>query len=494
MKKLFALLSFQIIFWGVSAQLTPCDSANFDCSLDLRQQMFFNIVTSDPISYAKNPLPASFRDVKYLNDAYSAANGPCPPPTADQCLNDASSLVYTVTYPKDHDYDACPLKAIVLFHAGGFAECSNYQLYLITTLATNLAQKGFVVYDAEYRRGVVQDAIDPSYTTAQQYLGPYRAEQDERGFFRSMIKKERNKSSFPDEVWRIDTSNIFIGGMSAGAFSALNVAWYTNAMTYSLFAPPITSGSINSVLGTPDAEDFYYGEPDNDFYSFYQPKIKAVCSLWGAIPMPYNPYGNINQQPAFFAAARLTPAIMFHGYLDKTFPFINGSPFSQNVNLSPANPPEELIYNSINYCITNGPFSVNPFSNVVDVINGSSYNIYKILTYYSIKCELYIDCSMGHGLDDNCCLSPPDKKKNKTTQQCTVSCNYGSNFGTSASNQEETAEYMSERIAVFFQKILHQSQSSFTHNVFIDCENTSHNCGPNTNCDIHACNGQTIDF
>jgi hypothetical protein len=493
MKKLYLFfICLQILYTAVSAQpLTPCDSANLDCTLDLRSPIFFNIVTSPPITYAKDPLPSFFRDVKYLDDQYGSITSPCPPPPRDQCLNDASSLVYTVTYPKDHDYAACPLKAIVLFHAGGFAECSNYQLYLITTLATDLAQKGFVVYDAEYRRGVVQDGVNGTYFTVQQQLGPYRAEQDERGFFRSMIKKERNKSSFPDEVWRIDTSNVFIGGMSAGAFSALNVAWYTNAMTYSLFTPPITSGSINSVLGTPDAEDFYYGEPDLDFYSFYQPKIKAVCSLWGAIQMPWNPYHNINQQPAFFANARLTPAIMFHGYMDPIFPLVDSMPFPQAVNLSPAIEPQ---YNTINYCINNGPFSLNAFPNVTDLINGSSYNIYKILTYYSIKCELYVDCSMGHGLDDNCCLSPPDKKKNKKTQQCTDDCNYGSNFGTTASNQAETTEYMSERIAVFFQKILHQSQSSFAHNIFIDCENTSHNCDANTNCTIQGCNGEPIDF
>ncbi len=226
MKKLyFLLLCLQILCIDSNAQpLTSCDSAGLDCSLDLRQQMFFNITTSSPISYAKNPLPTSFKDVKYLDDKYGSTTSSCPPPPGDQCLNDGSSLVYTVTYPKDHDYSACPLKAIVLFHAGGFAECSNYQLYLITTLATDLAQKGFVVYDAEYRRGVVQDTINGTYITVQQQLAPYRAEQDERGFFRSMIKKERNKSSFPTEVWRIDTNNIFIGGMSAGAFSALNVA------------------------------------------------------------------------------------------------------------------------------------------------------------------------------------------------------------------------------------------------------------------------------
>jgi hypothetical protein len=92
-----------------------------------------------------------------------------------------------------------------------------------------------------------------------------------------MIKRERNKSSFPD-YWKIDTTNVFIGGMSARAFTALNVAWYTNAMTYSLFASPIASGNIQQVLGPLDV-NFYYGEPDLSFEIFTRQKSKvyAVC-------------------------------------------------------------------------------------------------------------------------------------------------------------------------------------------------------------------------
>jgi len=469
MKQLCALLLLQIAWGGIAAQLTSCDSASLVCSLDLTQPIFGN-VKIDTLSYAKSPLPALFLDVKYKDDGYGKPVI-CLGPENDECLNDGSALRYYAYYPMDHDYTSCPLKPIVLMHAGGFAECSSFDLPLANDLAFKLAQRGFVVFNVEYRRGIVQDAITPTYTTAQQHLAPYRAAQDIRGFFRSMIKRERNKNSFPDD-WRIDTNNVFIGGMSAGAFTALNVAWYTNSMIYSLYATPIASANIQYVLGSPDV-NFYYGEPDLDFHDFYQPKIKGVFNCWGAIPMPYAAYANINDQPAFFSDSHLTPAILFHGYLDKTFPFIDDMPNSQDVNFSLPPNLGDSDYNSVDFCIKNnlGPFSVNASSTVIDLINGSSYNIYKMLSSYSKRCEIYVDCSMGHGLDPN--------------------SNYHSDFGSGATNQTQTAEYMASRIAVFFQKMFDPPQT-YGKTIFVDCANTSKNCETNTNCTNRSCGADDL--
>ncbi len=490
---MYVLLLLQLFFTSLQAQtLTACDSARLNSALDLRDTILHNIVTTDTISYAKSPLPSSFKDVKYTGDGYDSAHG-CPRPAADSCLNDSNALVYTVTYPKDHLYNLCPLKAVILMHAGGFAECSTYDQYVIKRMAVQLAQKGFVVYNGEYRRGInPEPANNGIYTSAQQHIAPYRAVQDIRGLFRSIIKRERNKSQFND-YWRIDTTNIFIGGFSAGALAALDVAWYTNSMLDSLYAPPIASGNISYVPGTPDA-DFYYGEPDLDFHNFYQPKIKAVCSMWGAIPMPAKPYIDTLKQPFFFTNAHLTPAILFHGVQDQTFPFINRFGFSQNVYLS-GFPSSAPTYNSVSFCIKNnmGPFTVDATSSTADFVNGSSYNIYKILTYYSKKCEIYVDCTMGHGLDANCGGCSGDLMNLHKNKTCDT-CKYGSSFGTTAKDQAETIDYMASRIAVFFQKILHLSQSSFGNTIFVDCENKSHNCGANTNCTNRSCGSQPIIF
>lgn len=368
-------------------------------------------------------------------------------------------------------------------HAGGFAECSSYNQSVIKRMATTLASKGFVVFNVEYRRGRTPDrAIGSIYKTAQEHLAPYRAAQDIRGFFRSMIKRERNKSQFSDE-WKIDTANIFIGGFSAGAFTALNVAWYTNSMINSLYSPAVTStssGNITTLLGSPDI-DFYYGEPDLDFHDFYQPKIKGVCSMWGAIPMPYQPYNNENQQPLFFANSNLTPAILFHGYNDPVFPLLDRPPnYTRNVYLSPPPTSGGIDYNSVSNCVNTsaGIFKVNTSGSSADLINGSSYNIYKILTYYSKRCEIYVDCTMGHGLDDNC-TSPPG-------------C-YGSDFGSGAINQDQTVDYMATRIAVFFQKVLHPP-TTYGNTIFVECANNSIKCQVNTNCTNRSCSNQDIIF
>ncbi|MBS1747234.1 MAG: hypothetical protein JST21_13775, partial [Bacteroidetes bacterium] len=455
----------------MNAQLTPCDTANLDCSLDLTAAIF-NDIHIDTLSYAKNPLPALLADIKYKNDVYGQPQG-CTPPETDECLNDGSALKYYVYYPKDHNYAACPLKAVVLAHSGGFAECSNFDQPGINKISLFLAQRGFVVFNVEYRRGIMLDSSNLSNKSVQQYKAPYIAEQDIRGFFRSMIKRERNKSQFND-FWSIDTNTVYMGGMSAGDYAVINTAWYSKSMNDSLYAPPITSGNIQYVLGKLDV-DFYYGEPDLDFYSFYQPKIKAIFSMWGAAPMPWNPYKNINQQPAFFADAHLTPAIFFHGYQDATFPFINRTGFSQDVNLSPSTPSDELQYNSTDFCIRNdkGPFKVDSSASIIDITNGSSYNMYRILKYYSVQCEIYVDCSMKHGLDGD---GP----------------GYGSNFGSSATNQEQTELYIAQRFAVFIQKLLHPP-AIYGNTIFVDCENTSKNCTTNTNCTNRSC-GELIDF
>lgn len=459
------------LLWGgaVNAQLTPCDSAGLDCQLDLTQAIYSDIAV-DTLSYAKNPLPLLFRDVRYKLDQYGSPPS-CDTPENDECLNDGAALSYYVFYPRDHNYAECPSKPVVIMHAGGFGECSSFDLPLINDLAELLAERGFVVFNVEYRRGVVRDSNNSDYTTAQQHLAPYRTIQDIRGFIRSMIKRERNKSQFND-VWRIDTNDIFIGGTSAGAFTALNVAWYTNSMIYSLYALPIASANIQQVLGSPDA-DFYYGEPDLDFSAFYQPKIKGLFNCWGAIPMPHAGYSNINNQPSFFASAHLTPAILFHGFNDDVFPFANLFPdFKQRVYLSP--PAAGYDFNTVSFCIRTeqGAFSVNDTANTADLINGSSYNIFRVLNAYSKRCEIHVDCQMEHGLDAD-------------------GSGYSSNFGTSATNQYQTAVYMASRIAVFFQKILHPP-STWGNMIFVECENTSKNCDTNTNCTNRNCNGDNI--
>lgn len=94
--------------------------------------------------------------MKYVNDdAYDPQQ--CPAPVGNQCDNDGSSLIYDVYYPTDHDYTSCPLPAVILFHAGGFIECTNLEQPDIVTMCQELAKRGFVAFSVEYRTGRIKD-------------------------------------------------------------------------------------------------------------------------------------------------------------------------------------------------------------------------------------------------------------------------------------------------------------------------------------------------
>lgn len=101
--------------------------------------------------------------------------------------------------------------------------------------------------------------------------------------------------------------------------------------------------------------------------------------------------------------------------------------------------------------------------------------------------ELYVDCSMAHGLDTDC-VTCGGTIANKTKGTCTP-CTYGSSFGTSATNQLQTTVYMAARIAIFSQPIMANYPSILAfgakgRSYFKDCENfrkcnqiNNHACG-----------------
>jgi len=112
--------------------------------------------------------------------------------------------------------------------------------------------------------------------------------------------------------------------------------------------------------------------------------------------------------------------------------------------------------------------------------------------------ELYVDCSMAHGLDDDCgCGGQSNKKKDKNNN-C-IPCTYASTFGISATNQDTTIEYIAWRAAVFTHAIM---KNRITHpttpvlpfgatgeSFFKDCEN-ARECNQSSN--PRTCNSLTL--
>ncbi len=446
---LLLLLLFNLNIYSLYAQIPASrDSTPVRCTWNLKNAIFTRIVHSDHISYAKSSSNAC-SNVSNAGDVEKTDIG-CYP--ADGCSDCNSSMFYDVYYPR-HDFTAVALPAIILAHPGGFAQCSSYDEELMRTLCEGFAKRGFVAFNVEYRRGRIKDPSQ-HFTSVQQQLAAYRGFQDIRGAIRSIIKRQR----LMRDPFIIDTNYIFVGGASAGGYTTLNVAWYTNSMVYDVYSIP-SGPTIQNVLGPLDI-DYYFGEPTIQ----YKDKIKGVMVMWSGMPIPYRYRTGTSKESHFFNdyKATLKPLIAFHGSKDPVFPFYTDD--NQIVYFSPAIAPH-LFYNSENRCLLTGPYTLEGDSKSPDLINASPLNMYNILQDLnpSILKELYVDCDMKHGLDLN--------------------DSFKSNFGTSASSQAQVMIYMVERSATFFQAIMNGKtpRDIGQPTKFTECENKRVKCNVQVN-------------
>lgn len=437
---------------------TPCLNTPYNGNLNLKNALYSTFTRVGPISYAIQPislLPITFGDVKYVMDENYVDGSNCDVEAnaIDSCFNDAENLIYDVYYPSTYsNFETCPLPAVILFHAGGYLECSNYRQPGIRVVCEELAKRGFVAFSVEYRAGRIKDP-DIRYTSVQQELAVYRACQDARGAIRSIIKRQNNETSGDNwgDPYRINSEKIFVGGFSAGGVAAMNAAWYTNSMTYQVF--PSTGATIQQVLTGINA-DFYYGESTGALAIEYQSKIKATAAMWTAVPIPisFDDPGNFEWQ--FFNSSLLKPHIGFVGKQDDVFPYPDNS--SQHVKFSPTS---NVAYNTEDWCIrtTNGNYTLEGNAATDDLINGSCLNMRNILNHYTIPNELYVDCSMHHGLSSG-------------------TYGFEGDFGTSATTSNQASAYIAQRMATFFQAVLNNNAGSIGTDFFPNCENTRQGC------------------
>lgn len=225
-KKLFAFALLLILSFSLLAQ-TPND-----CTVNLKFPLYTEIAIDPNKSYAKDPLPADCKDVIYKWDQ----DGACS--LYNACIYPTASLKYDVYYPVRLNQGP-PLPAVIFFHGGGLAECPDKDQYLIQKICSTFAERGFVVFNVEYRRGRTKDPRNELYASAQHQLAVYRALQDCRGAIRTIIKRQQEQNGqSPPMPYRIDLDNIFVGGVSAGGLMSVMNTWYSNDMIYQSFPVP----------------------------------------------------------------------------------------------------------------------------------------------------------------------------------------------------------------------------------------------------------------
>ncbi len=158
----------------------------------------------------------------------------------------------------------------------------------MTTWCEHFAKSGYVVASINYRMGFRVNKA------SIQKCG-YAAMQDAHAAIRYLVAHA--------DQYGIDPNNIFLGGTSAGAITAMGVAFWDNSHLPD-FAKE--NGLIQK-MGPLDASTNHYS---NKF------KIRALANMWGAVYDLDVLNGN------------KIPVVSFHGTKDNLVPYDKGIPFA----------------------------------------------------------------------------------------------------------------------------------------------------------------------
>jgi acetyl esterase/lipase len=205
--------------------------------------------------------------------------------------------------------DNCSRRPLIIWvHGGGFAQ-QDKSAPDVVAMCDSFSRHGFVCATIDYRDdywgpyGPVNDyAQNPTpYDNLEFDRADYRAMQDAKCAVRYF---KANAS-----LYGIDTSYIFMGGTSAGAWTSLMVAYldkpseklpaaYQQASIYQYSRPDL--GSIDGPGG----------------WSNYSSRVRAIIDCWGALP-----------DTALIDGPNDPPAIIFHEYGDPVVNYYYGPPF-----------------------------------------------------------------------------------------------------------------------------------------------------------------------
>lgn len=177
MKKILSFFA-AVGFLSLHAQ-TPCDGGRY------ANDIFDNVTVTPNIVYGQNT-------------SWTGSN---------------TTLFLDFYEPQGDNLEARPL--LIWVHGGSFLGGSRTEADMVA-LSTRFAKKGFACASISYRTGFFP--IDSTNSVR----AVVRAVQDLKGAIRFFYKDASTNNTY-----KIDTTNIFIGGSSAGAITALHVAYLT---------------------------------------------------------------------------------------------------------------------------------------------------------------------------------------------------------------------------------------------------------------------------
>ncbi|HUH73386.1 MAG TPA: alpha/beta hydrolase fold domain-containing protein [Chitinophagales bacterium] len=158
--------------------------------------------------------------------------------------------------------DTMALRPLLIFlHGGSFLD-GNKNLAETTMPCMNLAKRGFAVAGVDYR---LEDNYFSLLFSELLFKATIRATQDARAAIRFFYKQAKEDGN----PYRIDTNQIFLGGVSAGAITALHTAYLDDISE----ADFIMSKFIRDLNGLE-------GSSGNEGYST---KVKGVVNISGCM-------------------------------------------------------------------------------------------------------------------------------------------------------------------------------------------------------------------
>jgi para-nitrobenzyl esterase len=180
---------------------------------------------------------------------------------------------------------------IILMHGGNFLAGSKTGSDVLQ-FAKDFAKMGYVVASIDYRVGMTNfpigtpDSVDAAGSVI-------RAVHDGKAAVR-FFKKDYTVNG---NSYGIDTSNIFFMGVSAGAITAVHMAYMDNMSEFPIYADTTNhyglSGGLEGISGNPG----------------YSSSFRAVIDICGAIG-----------DTAWMATGNM-PMMAFHGNADNTVPY-----------------------------------------------------------------------------------------------------------------------------------------------------------------------------
>lgn len=161
------------------------------------------------------------------------------------------------------DGDNFARRPLIILAFGGSFTAGLKESPDILTLCDRFAKRGYVTSTIDYRLGF-ENGND---SDTNQFKALMRGIQDMRAAIRFFYK---DASTVND--WRIDTTQIFAGGVSAGAFIALNHGYFKDTI-FSNPPPDWVQAAFDEVGGV----EGFSGNPG------YSTKVKGVINLCGAL-------------------------------------------------------------------------------------------------------------------------------------------------------------------------------------------------------------------